>query len=258
MTPSMPDDGYMDLTGRYHYVATFAGFVPAEQPELSIIVVHRRAHHRVLRRATCRPRRSPSSPATRLRRYDIPPAAVSAQAGRARGVGVGPAAWATRRCPCPHGRRPRPGRLTDAPRRAPRPRSAPVPASPALIVDERHVDPSTRRHPLGHPRLGGRRARHAVLLRARAVRPTATTTRPAAVEAGAVALLAERRARPAGARSCSCRRCAAAMGLVASAFHGDPSQRARRSSASPARTARRPSCHLLGVDLRGRRAGRAG
>ena len=29
----------MDLQGHYHYVATFAGFVPAEQPELSVIVV---------------------------------------------------------------------------------------------------------------------------------------------------------------------------------------------------------------------------
>jgi cell division protein FtsI (penicillin-binding protein 3) len=39
VTPSMPDNGYMDLQGHYHYVATFAGFVPAEKPELSIIVV---------------------------------------------------------------------------------------------------------------------------------------------------------------------------------------------------------------------------
>ena len=31
--------GYKDAAGNYHYVATFAGFVPAEDPELSIIVV---------------------------------------------------------------------------------------------------------------------------------------------------------------------------------------------------------------------------
>jgi cell division protein FtsI (penicillin-binding protein 3) len=31
--------GYQDAQGRYHYVATFAGFVPAERPELSVIVV---------------------------------------------------------------------------------------------------------------------------------------------------------------------------------------------------------------------------
>lgn len=35
----MPGDGYMDRDGRYHYVSTFAGFVPAEQPALSVIVV---------------------------------------------------------------------------------------------------------------------------------------------------------------------------------------------------------------------------
>jgi cell division protein FtsI (penicillin-binding protein 3) len=31
--------GYEDEAGNYHYVSTFAGFVPAERPELSIIVV---------------------------------------------------------------------------------------------------------------------------------------------------------------------------------------------------------------------------
>jgi cell division protein FtsI (penicillin-binding protein 3) len=34
-----PDGGYRDAAGNFHYVATFAGFVPAEDPELSIIVV---------------------------------------------------------------------------------------------------------------------------------------------------------------------------------------------------------------------------
>ncbi|MFZ6005978.1 MAG: peptidoglycan D,D-transpeptidase FtsI family protein [Actinomycetota bacterium] len=34
----LPTGGYRDAAG-YHYVATFAGFVPAERPELSIIVV---------------------------------------------------------------------------------------------------------------------------------------------------------------------------------------------------------------------------
>ncbi len=32
-------DGYKDAEGRYHYVSTFAGFVPADKPDLSIIVV---------------------------------------------------------------------------------------------------------------------------------------------------------------------------------------------------------------------------
>ena len=34
-----PTGGYKDAAGNYHYVSTFAGFVPAERPELSIIVV---------------------------------------------------------------------------------------------------------------------------------------------------------------------------------------------------------------------------
>ena len=35
----MPQGGYEDAAGNYHYVSTFAGFVPAERPALSIIVV---------------------------------------------------------------------------------------------------------------------------------------------------------------------------------------------------------------------------
>lgn len=35
----LPEGGYKDAAGNYHYVATFVGFVPAEKPELSIIVV---------------------------------------------------------------------------------------------------------------------------------------------------------------------------------------------------------------------------
>jgi cell division protein FtsI (penicillin-binding protein 3) len=31
--------GYQDAAGNYHYVSSFAGFVPAEDPQLSIIVV---------------------------------------------------------------------------------------------------------------------------------------------------------------------------------------------------------------------------
>jgi cell division protein FtsI (penicillin-binding protein 3) len=34
-----PGGGYQDAAGNYHYVATFAGFVPAQDPQLSIIVV---------------------------------------------------------------------------------------------------------------------------------------------------------------------------------------------------------------------------
>lgn len=34
-----PGGGYEDAAGNYHYVSTFAGFVPAQDPQLSIIVV---------------------------------------------------------------------------------------------------------------------------------------------------------------------------------------------------------------------------
>ena len=34
-----PAGGYTDEAGRYHYISTFAGFLPAEDPKLSIIVV---------------------------------------------------------------------------------------------------------------------------------------------------------------------------------------------------------------------------
>jgi cell division protein FtsI (penicillin-binding protein 3) len=34
-----PGGGYQDAAGNYHYEATFAGFVPAEDPQLSVIVV---------------------------------------------------------------------------------------------------------------------------------------------------------------------------------------------------------------------------
>ncbi|MBN2622754.1 MAG: penicillin-binding protein 2, partial [Acidimicrobiales bacterium] len=34
-----PDGGYKDADGNYHYISTFAGFLPADDPKLSIIVV---------------------------------------------------------------------------------------------------------------------------------------------------------------------------------------------------------------------------
>ena len=100
MTPSMPDDGYTDLEGRYHYVATFAGFVPAEQPELSIIVVIDEPTTEYYASDVSAPAFSELARYA-LRRYDIPPAAVSAQAGacptcRASARRDG----ATRRSPC--------------------------------------------------------------------------------------------------------------------------------------------------------------
>jgi cell division protein FtsI (penicillin-binding protein 3) len=96
MTPSMPDDGYKDLQGRYHYVATFAGFVPAEQPELSVIVVIDEPTTEYYASDVSAPAFSELARYA-LRRYDIPPATVSAQAegvpdvsASARGVGDAP------------------------------------------------------------------------------------------------------------------------------------------------------------------------
>ena len=34
-----PGGGYKDAQGKYHYVATFAGFIPADDPQVSIIIV---------------------------------------------------------------------------------------------------------------------------------------------------------------------------------------------------------------------------
>ena len=34
-----PGGGYQDSAGRYHYISTFAGFLPAEDPKLSVIIV---------------------------------------------------------------------------------------------------------------------------------------------------------------------------------------------------------------------------
>ncbi|MGH9247506.1 MAG: peptidoglycan D,D-transpeptidase FtsI family protein [Acidimicrobiales bacterium] len=35
----LPQGGYIDENGRFHYVATFAGFLPADDPQLTIIVI---------------------------------------------------------------------------------------------------------------------------------------------------------------------------------------------------------------------------
>ena len=84
--------------------------------------------------------------------------------------------------------------------------------------------PGDGRHPLGHPRLGGRRARHAVLLRPR---PPDRRPRPRGAPRSRPG---RSRCWPSGASTCRCPQLLvssvrAAMGLVASAFHGDPSQR---------------------------------
>lgn len=72
----MPGNGYMDRAGNYHYVATFAGFVPAENPELSIIVVLDEPTSSIFASTVAAPAFSELA-RDALRRYQIPPAAVA-------------------------------------------------------------------------------------------------------------------------------------------------------------------------------------
>jgi cell division protein FtsI (penicillin-binding protein 3) len=71
----LPDDGYADLNGQYHYVSTFVGMVPAEHPRLSIIVVmdEPSTSHSYFAADVAAPLFSQVG-ALALRRFDIPPA----------------------------------------------------------------------------------------------------------------------------------------------------------------------------------------
>ncbi len=75
----MPGNGYMDRDGAYHYVATFAGFLPAEKPELSVIVVLDEPTSSIYASDVAAPAFSELARYA-LRRYAIPPAAVAAAA----------------------------------------------------------------------------------------------------------------------------------------------------------------------------------
>ena len=79
------------------------------------------------------------------------------------------------------------------------------------------------RSPSVDPRLARGRARHAVLLRARRARPTATTSPPARWRRARWRCSCERRARPAACPQLLVPSVRAAMGPVAAAFHGHPS-----------------------------------
>ena len=74
----LPTGGYQDEAGNYHYVATFAGFVPAEDPQLSVIVVIDEPSATIFASGA-------SAPVFRdiaryaLRQFRIPPPAVSEQ-----------------------------------------------------------------------------------------------------------------------------------------------------------------------------------
>ena len=70
-----PKGGYLDEAGHPHYMATFAGFVPAEDPQLSAIVVLDEPTGSIYASATSAPVFSQVA-AYALRRYEIPPPAV--------------------------------------------------------------------------------------------------------------------------------------------------------------------------------------
>jgi cell division protein FtsI (penicillin-binding protein 3) len=71
-----PNGGYTDGAGNYHYVATFAGFVPAEDPELSTIVVLDEPTATIFASASSAPTFSRIA-AYALRRFSIPPPGIT-------------------------------------------------------------------------------------------------------------------------------------------------------------------------------------
>jgi len=80
VSPHAPGNGYMDPDGHYHYVATFAGFVPAEKPALSIIVVIDDPTSSIFASDVAAPAFSELA-RDAVRRYNIPPAAADALSG---------------------------------------------------------------------------------------------------------------------------------------------------------------------------------
>jgi cell division protein FtsI (penicillin-binding protein 3) len=71
-----PNGGYQDGAGNYHYVTTFAGFVPAEDPQLSAIVVLDEPTATIFASGASAPVFSRIS-AYALRRFHIPPPGYS-------------------------------------------------------------------------------------------------------------------------------------------------------------------------------------
>jgi cell division protein FtsI (penicillin-binding protein 3) len=71
-----PGGGYQDGAGNYHYMATFAGFVPAEDPQLSAIVVLDEPTATIFASGASAPVFSRIA-SYGLRRFHIPPPAVS-------------------------------------------------------------------------------------------------------------------------------------------------------------------------------------
>jgi cell division protein FtsI (penicillin-binding protein 3) len=70
----LPTGGYQDADGKYHYASTFAGFVPAEDPELSVLVVLDEPTNGYFASEVAAPLFS-SLARYALRRFDVPPSA---------------------------------------------------------------------------------------------------------------------------------------------------------------------------------------
>jgi cell division protein FtsI (penicillin-binding protein 3) len=73
-----PNGGYRDGAGNYHYVATFAGFTPAEDPSLSAIVVLDEPSNDIYASDVSAPVFS-RIVAYGLRRFAVPPPGVALQ-----------------------------------------------------------------------------------------------------------------------------------------------------------------------------------
>jgi cell division protein FtsI (penicillin-binding protein 3) len=71
-----PNGGYTDAAGNYHYEATFAGFVPAEDPELSTIVVLDEPTATIFASGASAPTFSRIA-SYGLRRFEIPPPGIT-------------------------------------------------------------------------------------------------------------------------------------------------------------------------------------
>jgi cell division protein FtsI (penicillin-binding protein 3) len=71
-----PNGGYTDAAGNYHYVATFAGFVPAEDPQLSAIVVLDEPTATIYASGASAPTFSRIA-SYGLRRFEIPPPGIT-------------------------------------------------------------------------------------------------------------------------------------------------------------------------------------
>ena len=79
----LPQGGYRDGAGNYHYVATFAGFTPAEDPRISAIVVLDEPSNDIYASDVAAPVFS-RIVSYALRRFDVPPPSVKIQSSAPR------------------------------------------------------------------------------------------------------------------------------------------------------------------------------